>query len=228
MLRLDTIETVGVHVVQYAADELGDQVGLQGPRGIGVAEGDGHVRDTGQHQAFVGHRLGEVDRLTVAGRGGPTEQLHVQTRCGDDDIGLQLGAGGQLDTGFGECLDGVGDDVGLARLDGLEEIPVGGQADSLVPGIVARAEVLVVVEAFRQPPGRHIAQRLLEHLRESARHLVLAGGHRDRLPPVDHVGDVLGQVLVGLRGNGIVQRQRSDVGRRALQHGDVTRALVHQ
>ena len=66
----------------------------------------------------------------------------------------QLLAGGQLDAGLGEPLDGVGDDVGLALADGLEQIAVGRQAQSLVPRVVAGAEVLLDVVALGQAPLR--------------------------------------------------------------------------
>ena len=114
MLRLDGVKAVGVHVIQHTADELRHQVGLQRPRRVGVADRERHVRHVRQHHALVGHGVVHVDRQAIARDRRAAEQLHVQTRCGDDDVGLQLLTGGQLDAGLGEALDRVGDDVGLA------------------------------------------------------------------------------------------------------------------
>ena len=51
-------------------------------------------------------------------------------------------------------LDRIGDDVGLALADGLEQVAVGRQAQPLVPRVVARAEVLLDVDSPRAAAAR--------------------------------------------------------------------------
>src|SRR6202021_1726793 len=102
-----------IHVIEYPAHELRYQVGLQRPGRVGVADGERHVWHIGQHHSLVGHGVGEFDRQAVTPDLGAPDQLQVQTPCGDYDVGLQLVTGVELDPGFGEPVDGVGDDVGL-------------------------------------------------------------------------------------------------------------------
>ena len=53
---------------------------------------------------------------------------------------------------LGEGLDPVGDDLGAAGGDRLEEVAVGDQAEALVPGVVVGVEVLVDVVAVAAAP----------------------------------------------------------------------------
>ena len=71
-------------------------------------------------------------------------------------------AGLELDPPLGEGLDPVGDDLGLAPAQRLEEVAVGDQAHALVPGVVAGLEVGVDVVAGRQRAFVAAADQLLD------------------------------------------------------------------
>lgn len=142
-----------------------------------------------------------------------TEQLQVQTRCGDDDVGLELLTGGELDARLGEPLDGVGDDVGLAVANRPEQIAVGRQAQPLVPRVVARPEVLLYVVALGQPALRHGHQLLAHEVREAPADLILRGLEQDALPAVQYIRRLLRQRLLRPNRERIHVGQRTDIGR---------------
>ena len=228
MLGFDVVVSAFVHEIDYAADEFGHQVGLEGPRRICVADGERHVGHAGEHHALVGHGRGEIERLAVLADLGTAEQLHVQTRCGDDDVGRELLARAQLDAGLGEAVDGVGHHVGAAFADGAEQVAVGRQAQPLVPRVVAGTEMLVHVVSLGQSALRHRHQLLAHEVGEAPRDAVLRGLEHDALPPVDGVGRLGGEQLVHPDGERVDVGQRADVGRRALQHGHVFGARISQ
>ena len=127
-----------------------------------------------------------------------------------------------------EALDLVGDHRGLALAHALEQVGIGHEGDALLPGPVARVEVLVDLGLVaRAERGAHAGQQFLAH------HLGLghaAPGERglveqhlaahDLVRPLvrdlqlaQHVGQLVG-IAPG-----------DEEGGRALQHGDV-RALL--
>ena len=81
------------------------EVALQRPRGVGVADREGQVRDAAQHHALVAHRLGELDRAAVDRELDAAERQQVQAGRGDDQVGLELGAGREPQAVLGERLD---------------------------------------------------------------------------------------------------------------------------
>ncbi len=128
-----------VHVIEHTTDIVAGQLGLQGPGGIGVAEGGGKIGDAAVHGAFVVEGLRRIDIAAIDTDAYLAECDQVQPGGGHDDVGRQFGAAAQFDAVLGEGLDSIGDHRGLARFDRLEQIAVGNQAHALIPGIVARA-----------------------------------------------------------------------------------------
>ena len=101
--------------------------------------------------------LREIDRLAVDAELGAAEQLQVQARRGDDDVGLSSAPGAQPDAvSVNVSMWSVTTD-GLAVADRLEQVAVGDQAQPLVPRVVARAEVRVDVVAFGPVALRHVS-----------------------------------------------------------------------
>ena len=86
-----------VHVVEQAADVVAGEVALQRPRGVGVAERDRQVGHAAEHHALVAHRLGDLDLAAVDGDLHAAERQQVQAGGGDDQVGLELGAGLELE-----------------------------------------------------------------------------------------------------------------------------------
>ena len=73
-------------------------------------------------------------------------------------------AAGDPDPVGGEPHDVVGHDRGVTRTQRPEERAVGGDAESLVPRVVARLEVSVDVEVVGQAPGHLCPQEGLHLL----------------------------------------------------------------
>ena len=108
-----------------------------------------------------------VDWLAIARGRGAAEQLQVQARCGDDDVALEMLTGIELIPVLAKGSMVSVTTSALPVTDGLEQIAVGRQAESLFPWVVARPEVLLDVVAFGQPPLGHGHQRLAHELREA-------------------------------------------------------------
>ena len=213
-------------MLDEAADVACGDVGLQRPRGVGVADDPGQVRNVLQQRALVGHELAEAARLAVDTHLDAAEDLELQAGGGDDDIGLQLLAGFEPDATLGESVDLVGDDRGLAGADGLEQVAVRHRAEALVPGFVARREVThvgVLAELLfhtREQQGAHA-------LGPALRSLVDPALDRDVASARELVDPPLRQDFAEPRGDLVVAGHGEDVARRALQHGHV-RGCVHQ
>src|SRR4029450_8468094 len=93
------VVAVRVQVPQQPDDVLADEVGLQRPGRVRVADGEGEVRDAAEHHAAVGHGLRKVDLAAVHGELDAAEDEEVQPGGGDDDVRRQLGAGLQAQPG---------------------------------------------------------------------------------------------------------------------------------
>ena len=153
----------------------------------------------------------------------------VEAGRGDDDVGFQLLAGFQQDALLGEAVDLVGDDGGLAGLDALEQVAVGNEGDALPPRPVLWREVGrdVVVLAEIGFDGRQQILlgrfRLLKGLAGEGVLVEQDFSPRDFVDPVfvdlqlpQFLGD-LDRVAPG-----------AEIGRRALQHGDMRAIVGHR
>ena len=78
------------HVIEQPADEVGDQIGAQGPARAEIPEHPRHVGHAGEHHAAIGHRLGEHQRLAVDGEVDIAEDAEMEAGGGDDDVGIEL------------------------------------------------------------------------------------------------------------------------------------------
>jgi len=137
-----------VEVGQQAAQVIANQIDLQRPRRVRVADGEGEVRHSGEHQALVGQAAGQVHRRAVDREGDAAEGEQLQPGGGDDDVGGQLAARLQQDAVLGEPDDPVGDHRRLTLPDGPEQVGVGHRAHPLVPRVVGRVEMGVDVVAL--------------------------------------------------------------------------------
>lgn len=217
----DAVVAEGVHVLDQLTEVAGDDPDLQGPRRGGVADRDGQVGQARQQGAAVGNGVGDGNGLAVDVEIDPAEEPHVQARRRDDEVGVEVVAGLERDPGLGEPLDPVGDDGGAAVAQRGEEVAVGAEAQALIPRLVRRVEVGVHGIALRQGLGVGLPDECAGGLREGADELHLASLGPDAGEPGDRVSTLLPEQSEEEQRRGVDLRPRYDVGRRALQHGDV-------
>src|SRR5690349_11023590 len=74
----DAAVAVLVEVAEQPDDEVGDQVGLERPGGVGVADREGEVGHAREHQRAVGEARGRVDLLAVDGELDVAEEPEVE------------------------------------------------------------------------------------------------------------------------------------------------------
>ena len=84
-------------MLEQPTDEIGNQVGPQGPAGPEVAEHPGQVGHAGEHHSPVGDRVGEVQRLAVDDEVDVAQHADVEARGRNDDVGVELLAGFEQD-----------------------------------------------------------------------------------------------------------------------------------
>jgi hypothetical protein len=218
---------VYVHVLEQAAQVGAGDVGLQGPRRVGVADYPSQVGNLLQKHTFIGHLVAQLARLAVHRQFHSTQHLQVDARRRDDDVGFQFPPGLQQDALLGEGVDLIGDHRRLTGFQHLEQIAIRHQAQPLVPRHIPRGEVAHV-------HGRvEVASNLPEQ--QSAH---LCGPATARQVEVTLEGDLAlaRQLPNPLRwqessekfGDLVEGGQRGDVRRRALQHGDVLRVARHR
>ena len=130
-----------IHVAQKPADIFAGKIGFQRPGCIRVAEGGGEIRHAAEHHPLVAHCRGQIYARTVDADLETAEQLHLQARRGDDDVGLEFLTRLQPYSILREALDMIGDDRHAPGVDLAEEIAVRHEAETLIPGIVARREM---------------------------------------------------------------------------------------
>ncbi|MCG0062327.1 hypothetical protein L0F81_03315 [Streptomyces tricolor] len=196
---------MGVHVVEQAAEMLADQIDLERPREVGVAEREDEVRHAGEHHRLVRHGVRGFRLAAVDAQPDSAEGRHGEPGRGDGDVGGQFLAGLQQDAGLGEPVDVVGDDRGPPGRGRLEQIAVGHHAQPLVPGGVARGEVGVDVEVPGELPAhvgdeqsahefRHAPAGLVDRAREQD---VFAADHPVRPFVADQFPQRVGQGVMG-------------------------------
>ena len=132
----------------------------------------------------------------------------------------------ELDSRLGETLDGVGDDVGLAGLDRLEQVGVGHEADPLVPRVVRRREVGVDL-VLRQVLGELAQQSSTDPVGVGAGLAIHVLAEAPVLLAGEFERQAIGQHLPkGVRDR-ILRRRRHDPGWCALHHGHVLGPVGH-
>ena len=217
-----------VHVAQQAADVGGDEVGLERPGRVGVAERQRQVGDAAEHDALVADRLAHIDLGAVDGERQAADQQQVQAGRGDDDVGLDLLARRQPYAALGERVDRVGDERGVSLAQRPEQVAVGDEAETLVPRVVLRTEVGIEREPGGQLALDALAQDSLHETRGAAREVEHAQRQQRVLPPHRFVRGAAREQAAGGGGQRIDRGQRQDVAGRALQHRHVCGGLCHR
>src|SRR6185503_11258137 len=123
------------------ADEIGNQVGAQGPTGPEIPEHPGKVGDAREHHSPVGDRIGKSQLLAVDKEVDVAEHANVEARRGNDNLGVELLSGFEQDTRGLEPFDLVGYHRCLAASDALEQIGIRNEGDALSPGAITGREV---------------------------------------------------------------------------------------
>ncbi len=211
------------HVVQQPAGVARDQVGPQRPRGVHVAERGHQVRYVGVGEPLVGPGLGEIDRHAVDGEVHLAEGDHLEPGRRDDDVGIEMPAGFELDPRFGERHDPIGHHRGCSCVDGVEQVAVRHETQALVPGRVARREVGVDVVVGPECLAHAADEQLFRLVGRRPHALVHHLLQRGVLPAGHVVGDRIGQHLAQPVRDLVDIGARRHVGRRPLEHGHVSR-----
>ncbi len=217
----------GVHVGEEAAEVLGDDVDLERPRGVDVADGEGEVGHVREHESLVGKRLRQPDLPAVNHQLDAAEGLQVEARCGHDHVGLESRARRELEPVLGERLDGVSDDRRASGADRLEQVGVGDHAEPLVPRVVARPEMGVDRVPLRQVALGVRADDLPRQPWVPPAECVDPCLQHDVLAPRECVAALLAQVPMQRVGETVDGWEAEDVAGRALQHRHVLGHLGH-
>jgi len=211
---------------QHPADKIGIDICAQSPAGVQISEHHRKVGQVREHAALVIEPLVEFDRFAIDRNRDLARHRQFQPGCRHHDIGGQELPIGQPHTALFETGDMAGDDAGLARIHRIEQILIRHQTKPLFPRIIRRGEAgLVVIRAERFLDLR--VERVLHLLRIVARQFEAVILHLDVLEPGDPVGEGFGQEFAQRVGDPVLCRAREHPGRRALQHGHVTRFFRH-
>ena len=174
---------VVVQVAQESAEVLAQEPDLEGPGRVGVPDGHGEVGNAAEHHAPIDDGLGRDDGSSLDAEPDAPDELQVEPGGGDDHVGVKLAAALEHDPRLGERRDAIGDHRGLSAADRLEQVPIRNDAQSLVPGLVRRVEVLVhriaVGQLLRVDPTDEPPRRPRKAPAEPPGRLL----HRDVLPP---------------------------------------------
>ena len=184
---------VAVHVAQQTADVGGGEVGLQGPRCIGVAEGHRQVRHIAQHHSLVRHGLSQVAGPSVDAYRHVAQHVQLQTGGHHHDVGGKFIAGGEPQAPLRETFDARGHHRGAALANLAKQIAVRHQAHALVPRLVARREMRVDVELRTHLFARHLDEALFHLLGTAASQLIQEHVEQNILPARERIGRAFGQ-----------------------------------
>ena len=215
-------------MAQHAADKGAGQVALERPRRVGVAHHIGQVGHASEHHALVAHGFANLYRLAVHAQSHAAKAQQVQAGGGNHHVCRQQGARAQADAFGLKRGHGVGHHVGPAALDGGKQIAVGQEADALVPGLVARAEVGLGVKAGGQGGGGSLHDAGLGQVWPALGQAVEKQAQAHIFPARERIGQALGQEAAQCVGQRIRARARHHVGGRTLQHGHLRRLLCQR
>ena len=102
----------------------------------------------------------------------------------------------------------IGYDLGLAGLDGVEEVAIGNKANSLIPGVVAGREVGGHVIIWSEFIGHHFDHALLHVGGFLARHVEEEHSQQHVLPTSDPIGQLARKELANGVGELVDRRTR--------------------
>mmetsp|Transcript_32928 Transcript_32928/g.86196 ORF Transcript_32928/g.86196 Transcript_32928/m.86196 type:complete len:361 (-) Transcript_32928:477-1559(-) len=133
-----------------------------------------------------GHERGSIDNYLH--RRHWEIVLQCEPGGGDDHVRRDLVAAVHCDARLGDRLDGPRHHIHLARPYRRKKVPVGHQADSLVPRVVPRVEVGVDIKRRRQLPAGGLHQRPPGGPGEGPGEPVVEARLEDHVPVEDGVG----------------------------------------
>src|SRR5471032_2483858 len=176
--RYTNIVVSCLHVIHEAADILRNQLGLQGPRSVGIAERRRQIRYVSIHHALVRHRISEGNLAPVNGDHRSTEHLEFQPRSGNHQVGVEMLAASQQHAGLGEAFDFVGRNRRLAGAHRLEQVSVRDKTEALIPRVVSGRHVFSYVELGSQLPACCPDEQLFGLFRLASRAVVKVHGQQ--------------------------------------------------
>ena len=168
------------------------------------------------------------DLLPVDADRDAAERLQLYAGRGDDDVGVEMPARAQRDSGGIHVIDVVGDHLHVPGADGVIEVGAENEAQPLIPGVVRRLEVGVDVVALGQVRFRDAAEPALAELRRLACDEPQDAAKKRVAPPDDPVSNPQRQHLPDRVGRRFHLHCGDHVRRRALQHRHVGSILCQR
>src|SRR5262249_1392423 len=126
-------EAVLVHIVKQAANVSANEIGLERPRGVGVAGYRGEVWEVAVEHPLIAERGCGLDGLAIEIEFAIPKGLKIEAGGGDDKVGHQFAPRTQFETIVGKGFDLVRYQRDAALPDGLKKIAIGCKAKSLLP-----------------------------------------------------------------------------------------------
>ena len=212
-------------MLEQAADKIAEQVDAQGPTGAKIAHHPGEVRNAGKHHAPVVECVLPVQRFAIHGKGDIAHHRQPEARGGDNDIRVDELTGAGAHSRLREAVEGIGNDRELAVASRLEQVGLGAECQTLLPGPVAGREMRFKLEVLDTGEQTHQFFQLLEHrigfIDTAPGHHVLI--EHDLRPHHPVNGRFVDTGLAKLVCEFIAIFGAIEIGRGTLQHGDVLR-----
>lgn len=218
---------VFVHVLNEPDDILSCAVGSERPGSIGVSDGKSIVGKTFHHASLPNEPLVGISRLLVNRSCNVSTNVQLQTSSSDDKVTRDALAVLENDFVGSNRVDVTSGDVSLALAQGLVEVTVGANAETLVPRVVLGLEVRVEWDILGELRLGELAENALSDTGESAEDVVRGIDTSDVLLTNQEGCCSTRKNRTDELGDGIVLLQREDVSRRALDQGDVLGDVCH-
>ena len=134
----------GLHLLQQPDKQADGSVTAKRPARVRVAKDKGEVGDVLQHSTAPDELIADAKGLAVNAESCVAAELDFQSRSSDDDVDvIERLAVLQLNAFLRDSVNMAGHNVCLATAERSEEVAVGGNAQSLLPGAVGGREMLV-------------------------------------------------------------------------------------
>ena len=146
--------------------------------------------------------------------------MHLQSCGGDNDIGIELYPFLRHNTMIGDSLNSIRHYIRLSALQRIEEIPIGADAQPLLPRPVARCEVGIQFHSFGDRFRGHAKKHAFRGVGEGAAEFEEEEGDDEEFPPHDFEGPFLGKPFARPVAYWVDGGLREDVARRTLEHCD--------
>jgi hypothetical protein len=210
-----------LHLLQQPADQLGRGVRAERPGSIHVADHERRVGEILHHDGLPDEFFVDMERLAVDGQFCAAGELDLETCRRGDDVWMQLLAVSQFDALLRHFLNHARDDACLARAQASVEVAVWTKAHALLEGVVARLEVWVVRDAWRQLVDGPLAQHAFGEVGEVDAESYEEVGDDKPLDADQLMGPGGGEDGADEDFEAVGRGLREDVTGGALQHGHV-------